>query len=97
MPGQFLVRDEQIFERRAVLRQQLDHLPFDFWEIFRVTGFDQHRGVVTDQQKRGIVGVVASALILLLQAVTEPENAGRYFAREGVCVCHGYLSSPRGT
>ena len=81
----FLMGDEQVFERRpARFGQDILHLPFDFREILGMSGLDEHRGFRPADQKGGVVGMVELALVVLLQAVAEPEHAGGDFAGQRV-------------
>ena len=95
-----LMRDEQIFERRAAFfRQDVPHLTLDFREVLRMAGLDQHRGLRSADQERGVVGMIGLALVILLKAIAEPEDIGRDFARKRVRFGqsrHDYLSRPRG-
>jgi hypothetical protein len=98
-----LMRDEEIFQRRLA-SQQLGELPLDDREVLRVAGFNQHRCGPADDQEGGVATMIDLALLALLQALAQPENAGCDLARqrvgsvEGALMtrCH-YLSSSRPT
>ena len=51
---------------------------------FGMAGLDQHGGGVADDQERGVAAVIDLALLALLQAFAQPEDAGRDLARQRV-------------
>ena len=91
-----LVGDEQIFERRHALREQLGHVAFDDREILGMAGLDQDRRLIAGDQERGVVAVIDLALVALRQAVADPEHAGRDLARHfvghGLILCVARMS-----
>ena len=95
-----LVGNEEIFERRHALREQLVQVPLDDRKILGMAGLDQHRGVIARDQEGGVVTVIDLALVALHQAIADPEHAGRDLARHfvhGNLVEHDQRSSSRVT
>jgi hypothetical protein len=95
--------DEEIFQRRRAGQERVE-LPLDDREVLRVPGLDQHRRGAADDQEAGVAAVIDLALLALLEAFAEPEDAGRDLARQRVGAVEGalmtrchYLSSSRST
>ena len=79
-----LVGDKQIFERRHATGEQLVHVALDDRKVLGMPGLDQDRGLGAGDKIRGVIAVIALALVALRQAVADPEHAGRDLARHAL-------------